>query len=89
MGRSVLRCIRLPLLSSLHPTNPQLAAGAYFETGLVPRLPTAILSTGLMVLAFLSVAIGLVLVTVTRGRREMKLLAYLAHRAPGEERRRE
>ena len=60
----------------------------YFETGLVPRLPTAILSTGLMVLAFLSGAIGLVLDTVTRGRREMKLLAYLAHRAPGEERRR-
>jgi glycosyltransferase involved in cell wall biosynthesis len=60
----------------------------YFETGLVPRLPTAILSTGLMVLAFLSVAIGLVLDTVTRGRREMKLLAYLGHRAPGEERRR-
>jgi glycosyltransferase involved in cell wall biosynthesis len=60
----------------------------YFETGLVPRLPTAVLSTGLMVLACLSVAIGLVLDTVTRGRREMKLLAYLAHRAPGEERRR-
>jgi glycosyltransferase involved in cell wall biosynthesis len=60
----------------------------YFETGLVPRLPTAILSTGLMGLAFLSVAIGLVLDTVTRGRREVKLLAYLAHRAPGEERRR-
>jgi hypothetical protein len=60
----------------------------YFATGLVPRLPTAILSTGLMVLAFLSIAIGLVLDTVTRGRREMKLLAYLSHRAPGEERRR-
>ena len=60
----------------------------YFETGLVPRVPTAILSTGLMVLAFLSMAIGLVLDTVTRGRREMKLLAYLAHHAPGEERRR-
>ena len=60
----------------------------YFETGLVPRLPTAILSTGLMGLAFLSGVIGLVLDTVTRGRREMKLLAYLAHRAPGEERRR-
>jgi len=54
----------------------------------VPRVPTAILSTGLMVLAFLSMAIGLVLDTVTRGRREMKLLAYLAHHAPGEERRR-
>ena len=60
----------------------------YLETGLVPRLPTAVLSTGLMILAFLSIAIGLVLDTVTRGRREMKLLAYLAHRAPGEERQR-
>ena len=60
----------------------------FLETGLVPRLPTAILSMGLMVLAFLSVAVGLVLDTVTRGRREMKLLAYLAHRAPGDERRR-
>jgi glycosyltransferase involved in cell wall biosynthesis len=60
----------------------------YLETGLVPRLPTAILSTGLIILAFLSTAIGLVLDTVTRGRREMKLLAYLSHRAPGEERRR-
>ncbi|MGB7259616.1 MAG: glycosyltransferase family 2 protein [Pseudolabrys sp.] len=60
----------------------------YLDTGTVPRLPTAVLSTGLMLLAFLSIASGLVLDTVTRGRREMKLLAYLAHRAPGEERRR-
>ena len=60
----------------------------YVETGLVPRLPTAILSMGLMMLASLSAGIGLVLDTVTRGRRETKLLAYLAHRAPGEERRR-
>ena len=60
----------------------------YLETGLVPRLPTAVLSTGLMLLAFLSAAIGLVLDTVTRGRREMKLLAYLAHRASSKERRR-
>jgi glycosyltransferase involved in cell wall biosynthesis len=60
----------------------------FLETHEVPRLPTAVLSTGLMVLAFLSFAVGLVLDTVTRGRREMKLLAYLAHRAPGEERRR-
>jgi len=50
----------------------------YLETGLVPRFPTAILSTGLMILAFLSIAIGFVLDTVTRGRREMKLLSYLA-----------
>jgi len=53
----------------------------YLEQGLVPRLPTAVLSTGLMLLAFLCVASGLVLDTVTRGRREMKLLAYLAQRA--------
>jgi len=50
----------------------------YLETGRVPRIPTAILSTGMMILAFLSICIGFVLDTVTRGRREMKLLAYLA-----------
>jgi glycosyltransferase involved in cell wall biosynthesis len=60
----------------------------YFQQGLVPRLPTAVLSTGLMLLAFLSIACGLILDTVTRGRREAKLIAYLALRAPGEERRR-
>jgi glycosyltransferase involved in cell wall biosynthesis len=60
----------------------------YLQHGLVPRLPTAVLSTGLMLLAFLSIACGLILDTVTRGRREAKLIAYLALRAPGEERRR-
>ena len=60
----------------------------YVQQGLVPRLPTAVLSTGLMLLAFLSIACGLILDTVTRGRREAKLIAYLALRAPGEERRR-
>ncbi len=60
----------------------------YVEEGLVPRLPTAVLSTGLMLLAFLSIAVGLILDTVTRGRREAKLIAYLALRAPGEDRRR-
>ncbi len=59
----------------------------YVQEGLVPRLPTAVLSTGLMLLGFLSIACGLILDTVTRGRRELKLLAYLALRAPGEERR--
>jgi hypothetical protein len=56
----------------------------YLEQGIVPRLPTAVLSTGLMILAVLSVSSGLVLDTVTRGRREMKLLAYLSHPPPGE-----
>ena len=60
----------------------------YVQEGVVPRLPTAVLSTGLMLLAFLSIACGLILDTVTRGRRELKLIAYLALRAPGEERRR-
>jgi len=50
----------------------------YLEEGIVPRLPTAVLSTGLIILAMLSVSSGLVLDTVTRGRREMKLLAYLS-----------
>jgi hypothetical protein len=59
----------------------------FLETHTVPRLPTAVLSMGLMLMAFLSFSVGLVLDTVTRGRREMKLLAYLSHRAPGEERR--
>lgn len=52
------------------------------------RLAIAVLSTGLMLFAFLSIAVGFVLDTVMRGRREMKLLAYLSHRTPGEERRR-
>ena len=55
----------------------------YFERGIVPRLPTAVLATGMMLLAFLSVVAGLVLDTVTKGRREMKLIAYLQQRAPG------
>jgi len=59
----------------------------YFEQGVVPRLPTAVLSTGLMVIGMLSFACGLILDTVTRGRRELKRLAYLAQRAPAEERR--
>jgi glycosyltransferase involved in cell wall biosynthesis len=50
----------------------------YLELGVVPRLPTAVLSMGLMILAVLSVSSGLVLDTVTRGRREIKLLAYLS-----------
>ncbi|TWB21408.1 glycosyltransferase involved in cell wall biosynthesis [Nitrospirillum amazonense] len=54
----------------------------FVETGLVPRLPTAVLATGLMTLAFLSLTCGLILDTVTRGRREMKRLRYLEIPAP-------
>jgi len=55
----------------------------YLETGLVPRLPTAILVTGLMILAALCGFTGLILDTVVRGRREVRRLAYLALPAPG------
>lgn len=50
----------------------------FLATGLVGRLPTAVLATGLMILAFLSLFCGLILDTVTRGRRELKRLLYLA-----------
>jgi len=53
-------------------------ASYYFETGLVPRLPTAILSTGLIILSAISFVTGLILESVTIGRREMKRLAYLS-----------
>jgi glycosyltransferase involved in cell wall biosynthesis len=57
----------------------------FLREGIVPRFPTAILSTGLMLLAFLFAIAGLILDTVTKGRREMKLIAYLAQPAPGEQ----
>jgi glycosyltransferase involved in cell wall biosynthesis len=56
----------------------------YLDTGLVPRLPTALLSTGLIILAAMSMMSGIILDTVVRGRLEVRRLAYLAYRAPGE-----
>ena len=50
----------------------------YLDTGLVPRFPTAILVTGMVIVAVLCFFAGLILDTVTRGRREMRRLAYLA-----------
>lgn len=55
----------------------------YWQTGLVPRLPTALLSTGLMIMAVLNGFCGLILDTVVRGRREVRRLAYLSFPAPG------
>ncbi|MDB5680148.1 glycosyltransferase family 2 protein [Sphingomonas bacterium] len=55
----------------------------YLQTHLVPRFPTAILATGLIILAALCFFAGLILDTVVRGRREVRRLAYLAHPAPG------
>ena len=59
-------CLALPL------------AITYAETGLVPRLPSAVLATGLMLAAMLSIVCGAILRTVTLGRREAKRLAYLS-----------
>lgn len=49
----------------------------YMESGEVPRFPTAILSTGLAIIATLSAVAGVMVHNVTRGRREMKMLSYL------------
>lgn len=50
----------------------------YTKTGLVPRLPTALLAAALGILSFLSFTCGLILDTVSRGRAETKRLAYLS-----------
>jgi glycosyltransferase involved in cell wall biosynthesis len=76
MAGAVLLLLALVLAAPLVMT--------YLATGLVPRLPTAILATGLTTLAFLSFFSGVILDTVTRGRREMRRLAYLALPAVGE-----
>jgi glycosyltransferase involved in cell wall biosynthesis len=66
-------------LASLALGYPVIAEFAH--SGIVPRLPTAILATGTMLLAFLSLFAGLILDTVTRGRKEAKRLKYLAFRS--------
>ncbi len=55
----------------------------YLETGAVPRLPTAVLVTGMMVMAGLLFTAGIILDTVTRGRTEVKRLVYLSYPPPG------
>ena len=72
-------CVVLMLVSLMFGAPVVLE---YLHTGLVLRLPTAVLSTGLMLLGFLSLASGLILDTVTRGRWELKRLAYLAIKSP-------
>ncbi|MCW3848444.1 glycosyltransferase family 2 protein [Sphingomonas sp. LB-2] len=51
----------------------------FIQTGKVPRLPTGVLATGLMLLASLNLFTGLILDTVVHGRREVRRLAYLAY----------
>jgi glycosyltransferase involved in cell wall biosynthesis len=79
----------LPFFSIIAALLAALAIGLtipifqeFGRTGLVPRFPTAILATGIMILAFLSLACGFVLDTVTRGRHEMKRLHYLREEPP-------
>jgi len=50
----------------------------YFETGLVPRLPTAVLSVGLVIVGLLSCFVGMIIGMITRTRQELKRLLYLA-----------
>lgn len=57
----------------------------FFETGLVARFPTAILSTGMMILSFLSLLSGIILDSLSRGRKELKKLTYLSIQAPSSE----
>ncbi len=54
----------------------------FVRTGLVPRVPSAVLATGLVLLSSLSVTCGLILDSVTRGRKEIKRLAYLSMPPP-------
>jgi glycosyltransferase involved in cell wall biosynthesis len=73
-------CAMLLALVAIFLALPVLSE--YLRDGLVPRLPTAVLSASLMVCALLSLVCGLILDNVTRGRHEMKRLAYLAIPAP-------
>jgi glycosyltransferase involved in cell wall biosynthesis len=91
--RTVIKLLKeerpLPFFLTVSALLAALAIGlsepvivTFVQTGLVPRLPTAVLSTGIMLLAFLSLACGLILDTVTRGRQEMKRMQYLAIPGP-------
>ena len=92
--RTILRLYRIERPRLYFGTVAGVMAGAgvllsidlwitFMQTGLVPRLPTAVLVTGLMILAALSFFAGLILDTVVRGRQEVRRLAYLALPAPG------
>ncbi len=70
------------LIAALILSEPLVVT--YLHTHLVPRVPTAILVTGMTIVAVLCFFAGLILDTVTRGRREMRRLAYLALDAPPE-----
>jgi hypothetical protein len=54
----------------------------YMKTGLVPRLPTAVLATGFMIVSFMAFGLGLILDSLTRARLEAKRMRYLSLKAP-------
>jgi glycosyltransferase involved in cell wall biosynthesis len=70
------------LLTSMVLTFPLIIT--YLQTGLVPRLPTVVLATGVVLVASLSAACGIILDTVSRGRREAKRMIYLSMSGPGD-----
>jgi glycosyltransferase involved in cell wall biosynthesis len=70
----------LLLLAALILAEPLVVT--YLRTGLVPRFPTAILVTGITIVAVLCFFAGQILDTVTRGRREVRRLAYLSLPGP-------
>ncbi len=78
----------LPFFGALSATLALLSIGLglplvaeFWQTGLVPRLPTAVLASGVMLTAIMALFTGLVLDTVTRARREAKRFAYLSEPA--------
>jgi hypothetical protein len=75
-GAVLRRLRRLPVALAIVLAVPLVIT--YLETGLVPRFPTAILVTGLIIVAVLCFFAGLILDTVVRGRREVRRLAYLS-----------
>ncbi|OUL82350.1 glycosyl transferase [Paraburkholderia hospita] len=78
-------CFAISLLTAIGLAVPIF--GTYIRTGLVPRMPTALLCAALSILAFLFLVCGLVLDTVTKGRIEAKRFAYLAIPGPASGRR--
>jgi glycosyltransferase involved in cell wall biosynthesis len=93
IGRMILRLLKderpLPFFSTVFAGLAVLALAVaspvvadFFATGLVPRLPTAVLAASVMLLAFMALVAGFILDNVTRGRRELRMLAYLAIPGP-------
>ena len=80
---AVLRASRRWCCSCSASVSAFRSCSSFSSTGLVPRLPTAVLATGLVLLSFLALVCGLVLDSVARGRKEIKRLAYLAIPAVG------